>query len=163
MHGMGEKKAVSALVTGGEANAGPPLGPSLGPLGVNVLSIVNMINEKTKDYAGMKVPVKVEVDTETKEFTVEVGVPPTAALVIKEAGAQKGSGKAGEEFAADMDMDKIIKVAKLKIDDSYAYDVRGAVKQVIGSCVSMGVKVEGKTAKEVLKEIDEGKWDEKLK
>jgi len=160
---MGEKKAVSALVTGGEANAGPPLGPSLGPLGVNVLSIVNTINEKTKDYAGMKVPVKVEVDTETKQFTVEVGVPPTAALVIKEAGAQKGAGKAGEEFVADMDMDKIIKVAKLKLDSSYAYDIRGTVKLVLGSCVSMGIKVEGKTAKEVLKEIDEGKWDEKLK
>lgn len=163
MHDMGEKKAVSALVTGGEANAGPPLGPSLGPLGVNVLSIVNMINEKTKDYAGMKVPVKVEVDTETKEFTVEVGVPPTTALVIKEAGAQKGSGKAGEEFAADVSMDKLVKIAKLKIDGSYAYDVRGAVKEVLGSCVSMGVKVEGKTAMEIQKEIDEGKWDEKLK
>ena len=160
---MGEKKTVSALVTGGEANAGPPLGPTLGPLGVNVLSIVNTINDKTKDYAGMKVPVKVEVDTETKQFTVEVGVPPTAALVIKEAGAQKGSGKAGEEFAADMDMGKIIKVAKLKIDNSYAYDVRGSVREVLGSCVSMGIKVGGKTAKEVLKEIDEGKWDEKLK
>ena len=83
--------------------------------------------------------------------------------MIKEAGAQKGSGKAGEEFAADIDMDKIIKVAKLKIDDSYAYDIRGAVKEVLGSCVSMGVKIQGKTAKEVLKEIDEGKWDEKLK
>ncbi len=163
MHGMGEKKNVSALVTGGEANAGPPLGPTLGPLGVNVLSIVNAINEKTKDYAGMKVPVKVEVDTETKEFTVEVGVPPTAGLALKEAGAQKGSGKAGSEFAGEMDMDKIIKVAKLKIDGSYAYDVRGAVKQVLGSCTSMGMKVEGKTPKEVLKEIDEGKWDEKLK
>ena len=160
---MGERKTVSALVTGGEANAGPPLGPTLGPLGVNVLSIVNTINDKTKDYAGMKVPVKVEVDTETKQFTVEVGVPPTAALVIKEAGAQKGSGKAGEEFAADMDMDKIVKVAKLKIDNSYAYDVRGSVREVLGSCVSMGIKVGGKTAKEVLKEIDEGKWDEKLK
>jgi len=162
MPDMGEKKSVSALVTGGEANAGPPLGPSLGPLGVNVLSIVNTINEKTKDYAGMKVPVKVEVDTETKEFTVEVGIPPTAALVAKEAGAQKGSGKAGEEFVADVGMDKIVKVAKLKIDDSYAYDIKGAVKQVLGSCVSMGVKIEGKTAKEVLKEIDEGKWDGKL-
>ncbi len=160
---MGEKKTVSALVTGGEANAGPPLGPTLGPLGVNVLSIVNAINEKTKDYAGMKIPVKVEVDTESKEFTVEVGVPPTAALTLKEAGVQKGSGKAGAEFAGDISMDKVVKIAKLKIDSSYAYDVRGAVKEVIGSCTSMGMKVEGKTPKELLKEIDEGKWNEKLK
>ena len=75
---MADMKSISALVTGGEASAGPPLGPALGPIGVNVLQVVNMINEKTKDFLGMKVPVKVEVDTETKKFTVEVGVPPTA-------------------------------------------------------------------------------------
>jgi large subunit ribosomal protein L11 len=151
------------LVTGGEANAGPPLGPSLGPLGVNVLSIVNTINEKTKDYAGMKVPVRVEVDSDTKQFEVIVGVPPTAALVAKEAGIQKGSGQAGTQFVADIGFDKIVKVAKQKIDGSYAYDVKGAVKEVLGSCVSIGVKVEGKTPKEVLQEIDEGKWDDSLK
>jgi large subunit ribosomal protein L11 len=160
---MGDKKIVSALVTGGEANAGPPLGPSLGPLGVNVLSIVKMINDKTKDYAGMKVPVKVEVDSETKEFNVVVGVPPTAALIAKEAGLQKGSGQAGTQFAGDVGMDKVIKVAKLKMEGSYAFDVKGAVKEVLGSCVSMGIKVEGKTPNEVLQELEVGKWDEQLK
>ncbi len=92
---MGDKKTVSALVNGGEASAGPPLGPALGPIGVNILQVVNTINEKTKDFPGMKVPVKVEVDTTTKQFTVEVGVPPTAALIIKESGVTKGSGTAG--------------------------------------------------------------------
>jgi large subunit ribosomal protein L11 len=65
---MGDKKSVSALVTGGEASAGPPLGPALGPLGINVLQVVNTINEKTKDFLGMKVPVKVEIDSETKIY-----------------------------------------------------------------------------------------------
>ena len=160
---MGDKKIIPALVTGGEANGGPPLGPALGPLGVNILSIVKMINEKTKDYAGMKVPVKVVVNTETKEFDVIVGIPPTAALVAKEAGIQKGSGQAGTQVVADVGMDKIVKVAKLKIDVSYAYDLKGAVKEVLGSCVSMGVQVEGKTPTGVLQEIDEGKWDDHLK
>ena len=77
------KKSVSALVSGGEASAGPPLGPALGPMGVNVLQVVNTINDKTKDFPGMKVPVKVEVDSETKKFTVEVGIPPTAAPLQK--------------------------------------------------------------------------------
>ena len=76
---MGDKKSISALVTGGEASAGPPLGPALGPMGVNVLQVVNMINDKTKDFPGMKVPVKVEVDSESKKFTVEVGIPPTGS------------------------------------------------------------------------------------
>ena len=113
---MTDKKIISALVTGGEASAGPPLGPALGPLGVNVLSIVKMINEKTNDYAGMKVPVKVEIDTDTKQFDVIVGVPPTASLIAKEAGIQKGSGQSGTEFVGDVGIDKIVKVAKLKIE-----------------------------------------------
>ncbi|MFI5421598.1 MAG: 50S ribosomal protein L11, partial [Nitrososphaerales archaeon] len=62
---MPDTKTVSALVVGGEANAGPPLGPALGPLGVNVMAIVKEINELTKDYAGMRVPVKVNVETDT--------------------------------------------------------------------------------------------------
>lgn len=87
---MGEKKSISALVSGGEASAGPPLGPSLGPIGVNVLQVVNTINEKTRDFPGMKVPVKVEVDTETKQFTVEVGIPPTEPSLQKKVGLARG-------------------------------------------------------------------------
>lgn len=160
---MGDKKTISALVSGGEANAGPPLGPSLGPMGVNVMQVINAINEKTKDFPGMKVPVKVEVDSETKKFTVEVGIPPTAALVAKESGIPKGSGTAGTNYAGDLTMANAVKIAKMKIDSSYAKDIRGAIREVIGSCVSMGVKVEGKPAKEVYADIDAGKYDELLK
>src|ERR687890_25603 len=121
---MGDKKSISALVNGGEANAGPPLGPALGPIGVNVLQVVNAINEKTKDFPGMKVPVKVEVDSETKKFTVEVGIPPTAALVFKESGINKGSGTAGTDFVGNISMENIVKIARMKIDVSYAIDLK---------------------------------------
>ena len=160
---MGDKKSISALVTGGEASAGPPLGPALGPMGVNVLQVVNMINDKTKDFPGMKVPVKVEVDSESKKFTVEVGIPPTAALVSKEAGITKGSGAAGTNFAGNITMASAVKIAKMKIDSSYAKDLKNAVKEVIGSCVSSGVKVEEKPAKEVFSDISAGKYDEEFK
>jgi large subunit ribosomal protein L11 len=160
---MGDKKSVSALVSGGEASAGPPLGPALGPMGVNVLQVVNMINDKTKDFPGMKVPVKVEVDSESKKFTVEVGIPPTAALVSKEAGITKGSGAAGTNFAGNITMASAVKIAKMKIDSSYAKDLKSAVKEVIGSCVSSGVKVEEKPAKEVFSDISGGKYDELFK
>lgn len=160
---MGDKKSVSALVNGGEASAGPPLGPALGPMGVNVLQVVNMINDKTKDFPGMKVPVKVEVDSESKKFTVEVGIPPTAALVSKEAGITKGSGAAGTNFAGNITMSSAVKIAKMKIDSSYAKDLKNAVKEVIGSCLSSGVKVEEKPAKEVFSDISEGKYDELFK
>jgi large subunit ribosomal protein L11 len=159
---MGEKKIINALVTGGEASAGPPLGPALGPLGVNVLGIVNEINRLTGDFKGMRVPVKVEVDTETKKFTVEVGTPTTSALIAKETGIPKGSAKPNLEFGGDLTIDKAISIAKSKMADSYAKSTRSAVKEVVGSCVSMGVKVEGKDPREFMKEIDAGKWDEKL-
>src|ERR671926_74504 len=157
---MSEKKIVNALVSGGEASAGPPLGPALGPLGINILQVVNTINEKTKDFPGMKVPVKVEVDTETKKFTVEVGIPPTAALVAKEANITKGSGNAGVNYAGNITMDSTVKIAKMKVENSYAKDIMGIVKEIIGSCQSSGVKVEDKPAKEVYYDLSAGKYDE---
>ena len=159
---MGEKKVISALVTGGEASAGPPLGPALGPLGVNVLGIVNEINKQTGDFKGMRVPVKVEVDQETKQFTVTVGTPTTAALVVKEAAIAKGSGKPNLDFVGDLSIDKVVSIAKSKITGSYAKTLRSAVKEVVGSCVSIGVKVEGKDAREFMGEIEDGKWDSKF-
>jgi len=160
---MADIQTVSALVTGGQANAGPPLGPTLGPLGVNILQIVTAINEKTKDFEGMKVPVTVSVDKKTKQWTVEVGIPSAAALILKEAGIQKGSGTSGTSWVGDVKMDSIIKVAKLKIDSSYAQDIKSAAKEIVGKCLPLGVKIDGKNPKEVTAEINSGKWDDKLK
>jgi large subunit ribosomal protein L11 len=159
---MTESKSISALVTGGEASAGPPLGPALGPMGINVLQVVNTINDKTKDFSGMKVPVKVEVNPDTKKFIVEVGVPPTAALINKEAGVGKGSGTAGTAVAGNIDIESAIKIAKMKIDSSYARDIKGALKEVIGTCLSSGIQVENKPAKEVYDDIKTGKYNEAL-
>ena len=160
---MTDIQTVSALVTGGQANAGPPLGPTLGPLGVNILQIVSAINDKTKDFEGMKVPVTVSVDKVTKKWTVEVGIPSAAALILKEAGLQKGSGTSGTTWVGDIKMDSIVKVAKLKIDSSYAQDLKAATKEIVGTCLPLGVKVEGKNPKEITEEINAGKWDEKLR
>jgi large subunit ribosomal protein L11 len=154
-----DKKVVSVLVMGGEASAGAPLGPQLGPLGVNVLGIVNEINKVTADFKGMRVPVKIEVDTETKSFTVEVGTPTTSALVVKEAGIPKGSGKPNTELVGNVSFDKVLKIAEVKMGDSYAKSIKSAVKEVVGSCVSMGIKVEDMDPRLFMKEIESGKWD----
>ena len=156
---MSDKKIVSALVTGGEASAGPPLGPALGPLGINVLQVVNTINDKTKDFSGMKVPVKVEVDSDTKKFTVEVGVPPTTALIAKEAGITKGSGTSGKDYVGNISMESIVKIAKMKIDVSYAIDLKNTSKEIVGSCISSGVRIENKPAKEIYADIEKGQFD----
>jgi large subunit ribosomal protein L11 len=156
---MGEKKIVEALVNGGQATAGPPLGPALGPLGVNVLAIVEKINEVTKEYSGMKVPVKVSVDTDNKEFEVTVGTPTTSALIISELGVEKGSGVPNTEKIGDLSLEQAIRIAKLKGDDILARDLKAAVNEVLGTGVSMGVTVEGKDPREIQKEINEGKHD----
>ena len=156
---MSEKKVIKALIGGGQATAGPPLGPALGPLGVNVLAIVNKINEVTKQYAGMKVPVQITVDPETKEFEVSVGTPTTSALIVSELGLQKGSGAPNTEKIGNLPMQQAVKIAKIKHSEILARNLKSAVKEILGSCVSMGVTVEEKDPREVQKEIDEGKHD----
>jgi len=160
---MAEKKVVELLVDGGKATAGPPIGPILGPLGVNVLMIVNKINELTKEYSGMKVPVTVTVDPETKEFEVSVGIPTTSALIVKEAQIEKGSGAPNTEKVGDLTMEQVIKIAKIKSPSLLASNLKAAVKEILGSCVSIGVTVEGKDPKEVQKELEEGVYDDVIK
>jgi large subunit ribosomal protein L11 len=159
---MGEKKVIEAMVSGGQATAGPPLGPALGPLGVNVLAVANKINELTKSYSGMKEPVKIAVDTETKEFEVSVGVPTTSALIVSELGVEKGSGTPKTQKIGNLSLEQIVKIAKIKHSSLLAKNLKNAVKEVLGSCVTMGVLVEEKDPREVQKEIDEGKYNEIL-
>ncbi|HDD42980.1 MAG: 50S ribosomal protein L11 [Thaumarchaeota archaeon] len=157
------EKTLKFLVPGGEATAGPPIGPALGPLGLNVLQVVEEINRRTSEFKGMRVPVEVIVDTDTKTFEVKVGTPTTAALIVKEAGIEKGSAQPNQDFVADLSMEQIVKIAKLKMPDMRAKTLKAAVKQVLGTCLSMGVTVEGKRAKEVIKEVDAGAYDELIK
>ena len=156
---MEEIKTLTFLVAGGQASAGPPIGPALGPLGVNVTAIIRAINEKTREYSGMRVPVKVHIDVERKTFDIEIGLPTTTALIAKEAGISKGSSNPKAEFVGDLSMESVVRIAKLKLEGSYAKSLKSMAKEIIGTCVSMGVNVEGKNPREMLKEIDEGKWD----
>ena len=159
---MGEQK-ISSLVTGGQASAGPPLGPALGPMGVNIMEVINAINEKTKDFEGMKVPVTVSVDSDTKKWDIEIGIPSASALILKEAGIQKGSGTSGTDWVGDVPFDGIVKVAKTKLERSYSDSLKSVTKEIIGTCLCLGIKIEGKTPKELTAEINDGKWDDKLK
>lgn len=154
------EKVISALVEGGKATAGPPIGPALGPLGINAGQVVAEINQKTKDFSGITVPVKIIVDTSTKKYTIEIGTPPTSALIKKELLLEKGSGKPKEEIVGDLAIDQAIKIAKMKQSQLLSKDLKKALKEVVGTCVSLGVLVEGKNPKEVLAEIDSGKYDD---
>jgi large subunit ribosomal protein L11 len=141
---------VSVLVEGGKAAAGAALGAALGPLGVNVGQVVTQINEKTKQFAGMKVPVLVKVDAGTRTFTLEVGRPPTAALLLKETGHEKGSGKSGTEVIGDVSMQAVQQIAEAKGDDLQGRSIEERINQVLGTAVSMGITVDGQDPRALL-------------
>jgi large subunit ribosomal protein L11 len=153
---------IPVLVDGGKATAGAPLGPALGPHGVNILQVVKDINERTKSFEGMKVPVTVVIDPKTKSYTIEVGTPPVSALILKEIGAEKGSGEAGKTMVGNISLKSILKIEDLKKDALGGKDLKKRVMEIVGTCVSMGVKVEGKPPKEVIAEIRAGKHDKQL-
>ena len=157
---MGTKKTFNFLVDGGKATGGPPIGPSLGPTGLNILQVVNSINDKTKEFEGMKVPVKVIADPDTKEFEVEVGVPTTTALIVKELHLEKCSANAKAEKVGDLGINAAIRIAKTRYPLSVARSLKSCLKEILGTCVSIGVTVAGKDPREVQKEIDAGTYDE---
>lgn len=147
------------MVPGGKATASPPLGPALGPLGVNIGMVIAEINKKTAAFNGMQVPIKLHVDTDTKKFEVEVGTPTASALILKEAAVEKGSGNPKEDKIADLKIEQIIKIAKMKEDALMGKSLKDRVKEVIGTCNSMGVMVEGKQASEAIKDVNSGTYD----
>ena len=157
------KETIDVMVEGGKATAAPPLGPALGPVGVNIGEVVNKINEKSKAFAGMKVPVKVTVDKDTKEFDIEIGTPPSSQLIKKETGIEKGSGNPKEDKVADIVIEQIIKIAKMKESSLLGKTLKQKVKEIVGTCNSMGILVEGKPATESMKDIETGKFDEEIK
>jgi large subunit ribosomal protein L11 len=160
--GLGSKQVVEVLVSGGAATAGPPLGPALGPLGVNVKLIVDKINELTSDFKGMRVPVKVIVDVDTKEFDIEVGIPTTSALIAKEANIEKGSSNPGKEYVGDLSFEQVVKISRIVNQKVNLSDIKKVVLQVLGTCVSMGVSVDGKDPKDVSRLVREGEYDDKI-
>lgn len=156
-------EVIEQLVEGGKATAAPPMGPALGPMGVNIGEVINEINKKTESFQGMQVPVKIIIDTGTKEFEIEVGTPPASALIKKEAGVAKGSGNALTDKVADLKIEHIIKISKMKEDNLMGKTLKEKAKEIIGTCVSMGILVEGVDAKEATKLVNEGKFDQQIK
>lgn len=215
---MTNVETLDLLVEGGKAKPGPSTAPRLGALKVNIGQLFQDINEKTKEYANMEVPVKVIINTKTRGYKIKIGTPPVSSLLRKELGVKKiapekreeedsflaeteepdegkkkkkkkpgeeeveeeevpevkkkkkGKGKKEKkkkkkerEIVADVKLEQCVRVAKMKRESLLAKTFKSAVKEVVATCVSMPVTVEGKNPKEVLKEIDEGKYDSVIK
>lgn len=156
------KTVCEALIEGGKASAGPPIAPVLGPTGANLYAIVQEINRLTADFKGLKIPVTIVVDTETKEFQITVGLPPTSAMILREISAEKGTGTAGKAVTGNVTFDQVVKIAKAKEKDLLDGTLLKRAKSVLGTCVSMGVTVDGKPARQVQRELTEGAYADKL-
>ena len=152
---------VEALVDGGRASAGPPLGPALGPKGVNIGQVIAKINEKTAAFAGMKVPVKVMINDD-KSFDIKVGTPPMSALIKGELNLEKGSSNARTTKVGNLTLDQAKKIADMKQDDLLGANQKARVLEVAGNCVSVGITIDGKDPKVFQKDVKAGVYDDKF-
>jgi large subunit ribosomal protein L11 len=108
----------------------------------------------------MKVPVKVTVDVENKTFEVAIGTPTSSALIVSELKIEKGSGTPNTAKVGNLSMEQVVRIARIKRPELLAPTLKDAAKEILGTCISMGVTAEGKDPREVQKEIDGGKYEE---
>jgi len=114
------KEVIELLVEGGNAKPGPNIGPKLSQLKLNIGEVISKINEATKEFKGLQVPVKIVVDTETRKYEIEVGLPPTSSLLKREANIEIAKRTKPDEVVGNVTMEQIIKVAKMK-DERFKY------------------------------------------
>lgn len=160
---MAKIEKMEFIIEGGKAAPTPALAQKLGPMKINIGAVMAKVNEKTKPFAGMQVPVKLEINVDTKDFEVSVGTPPVSAMIKKELKLEKGAkGEAtvkGKEVVGNLTIDKIVEIAR----DKGFRDIKNGAKQVAGTCKSMGVTIEGEDPRKVIKRIADGEFDAKFK
>ena len=153
---------VKLIVEGGDMKPGPAIAQQLGPLGINLGKVIADVNSATLGFKGTKVPVEIDVNAKTKSFTIQVFSPPVAELIKKELKLEKASGEAGNIKVGNVAIEQVIGIAKSKLPNMLAKDLKRAVKLVTGSCVSLGVLIENKEAKETMKDIESGLYDQEI-
>lgn len=154
--------SVKLIVDGGAMKPGPAVAQQLGPMGINLGKLIEDVNKETKNFKGMKVPVTLEVNPKTKEYSISVSSPPVSELIKKEIGIEKASSEPGKIFKGNLAIEQAISVAKTKMSNMLAKDLKAAVKLVVGSCASSGILVENKPATETQKDIDKGIYDKEI-
>ncbi len=153
---------VKLLVDGGAMKPGPALSQKLGPLGIPVNNVIQKVNEATKSFEGIQVPVELNIDTATREFEIKVFSPPVSGLLKRELKVEKGSGAQKKTKIANASIEQIISIAKTKLPNMLCKDFKSAVKTIVGTCVSLGILIENKPAAEIEQDIDEGKYDKEI-
>jgi len=153
---------IKLLIDGGDMKPGPAVAQQLGPIGVNIGKVISQANDVTKEFKGMKVPIEIEVNEKTKNFIIYTSSPPTSELLKKELSLEKGSNKISSLKVGNSSIEDVIKIAKIKLPNMLEKDLKKAVKSVLGTCTSIGIFVENKNSKDVIKEVEDGKYDEEI-
>ena len=131
---------VKLQLPAGKATPGPPVGSSLGPHGINIPGFTKEFNEKTKDQAGLIIPVVISIFAD-RSFTFILKTPPAAVLIKKACKIESGSGKPNKEQVAKITKEQIKEIATLKMPDLNAASLESAMSMIAGTARSMGVVV----------------------
>jgi large subunit ribosomal protein L11 len=134
------KSTVSIQIEAGKASPAPPIGPSLAPHGINLMMFCKEYNARTAQQAGYIIPAKITVFSDNS-FTFTLGTPPTAQLIRKAAGVEKGSGQPNRNKVGKINKKQVKEIAEMKMKDLNAIDMDGAMKQVMGTARSLGIDV----------------------
>jgi len=153
---------IKLLVDGGGMKPGPALSQKLGPAGIPINQVIQQVNEATKSFIGLKVPVELNVNPSTRSFDIKVFSPPVSELIKKELGIEKGSGTQKKVKVGNLSIEQVISVAKTKYINLLCKDMKTAVKTVVGTCVSLGILIEDKPAVEIEQDIAYGKYDKEI-
>lgn len=153
---------IKLLVEGGNMTPGPAVAQQLGPMGVNMGQVISDVNTATLSFKGITVPVHLTINPETKEVSIKVLSPPTSELIKKELKIEKASGARLKQRVGNFAIEQVISIAKAKHNHMLSNDFMATLKSVIGTCQALGVLIENKEIKEILKEIAEGKYAEEI-
>ena len=137
------KKVVGQIklqIPAGKATPAPPVGPALGQAGVNIMDFCKAFNAKTQKDDGLIIPVVITVYAD-RSYTFVTKTPPVSVLIKKEVGIAKGSGEPNKNKVGKITMKQVEAIAKLKLPDLNATDLKAAINTVMGTARSMGVEV----------------------
>ena len=132
---------IKLQIPAGKATPAPPVGPALGQHGVNIMAFTKEFNERTKNDAGLIIPVVITVYAD-RSFTFVTKTPPAAVLIKKECKIESGSGVPNKTKVATISKDEIQKIAELKMPDLNAASLEAAMSMIAGTARSMGITVE---------------------
>lgn len=153
---------IKLLIDGGNMVPGPAIAQQLGPKGINMGKVISKVNESTKEFKGMKVPIELDIDEKTKEFKVKTSPPPTSELFKKELNLEKGTADHKKQKVGNASIEEVIKITKIKFPQMLEKDFKTAVKSILGTCASIGIFVENKEPKELIKDVEEGKFEKEI-